>query len=127
MSGKSEVGTLIRHSKSAFIVERSKRQRGRRLPNASHVKHKQMENKVEIPAEVKSFALQVARLAAKNGLQKFTGRFSMGWDKSKWREDVHFSWEAGRHNEDAGKIEIFSEFREHLKTVIPYTDGDTET
>lgn len=86
-----------------------------------------MKEKVEIPAEVKSFALQVARLAAKNGLQKFSGRFKMGWDTSKWREDVQFSWEAGRHNEDAGQIEIFSEFRENLKTVIPYTDGDSTT
>lgn len=86
-----------------------------------------MENKIEIPAEVKAFALEVTRLAAKHGLQEFNGRFVMGYDKSKWREDVQFSWKAGRHSEDSNQIEIFSEFRERLKTVIPYKDATERT
>lgn len=66
--------------------------------------------KPEIPEEIKNIAREFAEVAKKNSINEFKGTFrvfGMGWDN-----EVHISWNAGRHNEDSNDLKITSEFRE---------------
>ena len=70
--------------------------------------------KVEIPERHQAFCKAVARLAREHDLNNFTGSFRPGYD-DEWRGDISFSWEQGRHGEDAGSIRIGSQFSVHAK------------
>lgn len=78
----------------------------------------QDEVKIDIPERHKEFCKAVARLARDHGLYKFSGTFRPGY-KDGWQGDISFGWESGRHEEDAGKISIQSQFyvHSHIDTV----------
>jgi hypothetical protein len=63
---------------------------------------------ITITESHQAFCREVARLARKHGLTNFGGSFRPGYG-DEWRADISFKWETGRHDEDAGKISIWSQ------------------
>lgn len=79
-----------------------------------------MENKIEIPDDIQEICRNIAKAAQDSGLNKFECKFTPGFD-SKWKYDVHFNWEAGRHGADSNKLFIWSQCTAH--TQIETKDG----
>jgi hypothetical protein len=63
---------------------------------------------ITIPEQHQAFCREVARVARKYKLTNFGGSFKPGY-QDEWRAGISFKWEAGRHEEDAGKISIWSQ------------------
>lgn len=74
---------------------------------------------ITIPLKHQLFCREVARLARKYKLTNFNGNFTPGY-QDEWRSDISFRWEAGRHDEDSGKISIWS------KTTVNTNIDDRE-
>lgn len=67
------------------------------------------EPKIDIPTPHQEFCKVVAKLARDHGLSRFSGMFMPGYkDQSNWQDQIEFSWEEGRHGEDADRIFISS-------------------
>lgn len=69
----------------------------------------------EIPDKHQAFCREVAKLCRKHGLTHFSGSFKPGYG-DEWRSDISFKWDAGRHEEDVGKVSIWSQM--HVNTNI---------
>jgi hypothetical protein len=62
----------------------------------------------DIPLDIQEFCKAVAKVAKDHGMSNLHGTFRPNW-KSEWRHDVSFSWEQGRHGENADRITISSQ------------------
>ena len=63
--------------------------------------------KIDIPEELIEICRDMANVARKHGLIKFSGSFT---PRTNWGGDISFGWEAGRHGEDGDEIKISSQF-----------------
>lgn len=61
--------------------------------------------KINIPEELVQICRELAKVAQSNGLYSLQGEFRHPFE---WGSSVGFKWEAGRHNEDAGEITVWS-------------------
>ena len=73
--------------------------------------------KVEIPDRHQDFCRALAKLARKHGVSEFSGTYRPGF-KDEWRHEISFKWSSGRHEEDVGKISIWSSLY-----VVTHVDG----
>lgn len=64
----------------------------------------------KIPEKQLDFCRAIAKLCKDQKLRRFSGTFQPAWD-DQWREDIVFSWDAGRHEEDVGQIHVNSTVR----------------
>lgn len=64
-----------------------------------------MTTKIDIPLRHQEFCKAVAKLALEHGLDKFHGSFTPGFkDSDDWQDQIEFTWDQGRHGEDADRI-----------------------
>jgi hypothetical protein len=63
---------------------------------------------ITIPNDLQSFALELAALAKKYGINRISGEFWPGYEH-EWRPAVRFSWLQGRHGAAADQITLTSE------------------
>ena len=62
---------------------------------------------MSIPEKHIQFCREVAALAEANGVEKFSLRFTPGFD-DEWRDDISVNWSYGRHGDDARKVVVCS-------------------
>lgn len=71
---------------------------------------------ITLPAEFVELARELAALAKKYDLRNLSGHIGPGFG-SRWRHDITFVWDSGRHGEDARKIMLSSKIDVH--TAVP--------
>lgn len=69
--------------------------------------------KVDIPEDLQQICRELAQVARKHELGSLSGKFQPLMHP--WHGEISFSWESGRHMEDAGEIRISSQFFVHTK------------
>ena len=73
-----------------------------------------MSDKIDIPEDIQLICRNIAKAARESGLNKFECKFMPGFN-SKWKHEVHFNWEAGRHNADSNHLYISSQCYAHTQ------------
>lgn len=73
-----------------------------------------MAEQINIPSHHQQFCREVAKLCRKHGLMSFGGQFKPGYQDS-WSGEISFRWESGRHEEDVGKVSIWSQMQVNTK------------
>lgn len=68
-----------------------------------------------IPAEYVEFGKQVARLAEKLNLSRWSMNITPGFYGPKWDNNISVNWDSGRHSDSANKLFISSEVTVHAE------------
>lgn len=67
-----------------------------------------VESKDKLPEEIEAIGRDLAALAKKHKLYHLQGMVRTGYD-SKWRSDVRFHWDSGRHGAEENMIVLQSD------------------
>lgn len=83
------------------------------------------ENEITIPEELQQVCRDISDVARKHGLLKLSCNFDPSNMHHNWRGQISFSWEQGRHGEDANQLKITSQFYVHTQINLPVkNEGD---
>jgi len=76
---------------------------------------------IQIPDELQEICREIARVAKKNNMVSFSGKFHPRLHNTKWSGEISFRWEDFRNSEDANQLYITSQFFVH--TIVDSKEG----